>query len=345
MLLKELTEAIGVSGREDQVRQIIRQALEGKVKELRTDALGNLITRQEPAGRLAKEHPRVMITAHMDEVGLMISSIDRNGLLRFRPVGAIDERVLPSKVVRVGRDGIPGVIGLKPIHLQEGEERRRVVKTREMFIDIGVKDKEAAEKLVKPGDLATFATAYEEMGTGLAKGKAIDDRVGCAALVEIMSRSYAFPVYGVFTVQEEVGLRGATVVAYELEPDLAVVLEGTAASDVPDTPDHLRSTVVGEGPALTVMDRTVIAHQPSLRRLEKVAERHRIPIQMKRLPVGGTEAGKIHLSRGGVPTVVISVPCRYIHSPVGVFSLADWRGMIDLVYHFLESIAEEGLPR
>ena len=229
MLLKDLSEARGVSGDEGAVREVLIKAVEGLVDEHRVDALGNLICLRRARRPVAEGRwPRtVMVTAHMDEVGLMITGINNDGTLRFGKVGGIDDRVLLSKQVLVGKNAVPGVIGYAPIHLIPPADRSKAPDASKAAIDIGAKDKAGAERLVSLGDYATFATSFEvldEGGLRTAKGKAFDDRVGCAALVELLREDYAFDVYAVFTAQEEVGLRGARVAAYAAQPDVAFAL-------------------------------------------------------------------------------------------------------------------------
>ncbi len=227
MFLKELSEASGVSSREQEIRDLIRDYVKPNVDELFTDSLGNLYAVKGKT----KPGPKVMLAAHMDEVGLMITNIEKSGLLRFSPVGGIDPRVLVSKPVYIGKDKVIGVIGAKAIHLQRPEERTQVLGFDDLYIDIGASDDDEAKKLVKIGDVAIFTTKYQQMGD-LVLGKAFDDRAGCAALVELTKVEFDCPVYFVFTVQEEVGLRGAGPASYRVEPDVALVLEGTTASDV-----------------------------------------------------------------------------------------------------------------
>lgn len=334
MLLKRLSEAFGPSGKEHEVRALLSEELKSHVDELKTDRLGNLIAikRGKAAG------PKVMLAAHMDEVGLMVVGINSQGLLQFRKVGGIDDRVLVSKQVLVGKNKINGVIGAKAIHLQKRQERSQVIPHDAMYIDIGARSKEEAQKYVNIGDYAVFATQFAEFGDGYYKGKAFDDRTGCAVLAEILKRDYQIPVYGTFTVQEEVGLRGAGVAAYTVEPDMAIVLEGTTCSDIPETKEHGYCTTLGEGPAITIMDASVITNKKMVAKLFELADQHSIPVQIKRSITGGSDAGRISQSKGGVPTVVVSVPCRYIHSPVSVCKKTDLDFTIKLVDLFLKSI-------
>jgi endoglucanase len=326
-VLKELSEAFGVSGCEEEVRKLIIEAIQGYVDDYSVDTIGNLIA-------LKKGPPRpslkVMVAAHMDEVGLMVTHIEKDGTLRFRPVGGIDSRILLSKVVLIGEGKVPGVIGTKPIHLLKDEERRKVVNVDQMAIDIGASSKEEAEEAVKVGDYAAFATDFVQLGDTV-KGKAFDDRVGCAVLIELLKERYPFDLYAVFTVQEEVGLRGARVAAYAIEPDLAFVLEGTICDDMPKKKDVSPTTEVGKGPAITIVDRTFFADRRLIKLLIETAEEEGIPYQFKQPVVGGTDAGAIHLTKEGVPSATVAVPCRYLHSPTCLLSLADFENTVRLM--------------
>lgn len=248
MLLKRLTESRGVSGDEGEVRALIREEVVSLADQVYVDRIGNLIAVKK--GR--KLDKKVMLSAHMDEVGLIITGIGENGMLRFHTIGGMDERILVSKRVLIGPDKIPGVIGAKAIHLQEPDERTKALKQSQLYIDIGMSSKEGAEKVVKLGDYVVFDSSYVEFGEGLVKAKALDDRVGCAIAVEMLRERYDFTLVAAFTVQEEVGLRGAEVAAYHIEPDLALVLEGTTCSDVADVEEHLQATRIGRGPALSI---------------------------------------------------------------------------------------------
>ncbi len=335
MLLQRLSDAFGVSGCEEEVRSILAEAVRPHVDELRTDSLGNLIAIKR--ARAGVPRPvRVMLAAHMDEVGLMITHVEKDGLLRFQPVGGIDPRLLPAKRVLIGRERVPGVITVKPIHLLKPEERERVVPVEQMYIDIGATSKDAAEKRIKIGDYAVFATRFGPHGlegeSRLVRGKAFDDRAGCAVLAAVLQgEPYPVEIAGVFTVQEEVGLRGARVAGYALEPDVAIVLEGTICDDLPKEKDQSPVTRVGKGPAITIADRTFVADRRLVQLLVDTAEKQGLPYQFKEPALGGTDAGAIHLTRAGVPSVALSVPSRYIHGPACVLSLDDLENAVALL--------------
>lgn len=335
MLLARLTQANGAPGQENEVRDLIRAEVQAHAHVVKTDALGNLLAIKNPD----TPGPKVMIAAHMDEVALMIVGID-NGYLKFRPIGGVDPRVLVAKTVVVGSKKVPGVIGAKPIHLQRPEERERAFTIQEMVIDIGAKSKDEAEKLVSLGEIAYFTTDYEELGPDKVKAKALDDRVGCALAIRLLQEEVSFPLIAAFTVQEEVGLRGAGVAAYQVEPDIAFVLEGTTASDVPGTDDHKQATALGQGPAITVMDRAVIPNPQLVQELLALAAEKGIKVQIRRSTAGGTDAGQIQLSKAGVKVAAISVPCRYIHSPAAVMCRDDFEGAYQLVKHYLARLEE-----
>lgn len=340
MLLQELSNLDGVSGREDEVRSYIYRKASALADDVYFDAMGSLIAVK---GR-DKRGPAVMMAAHMDEVGLMVTSIDKSGLLKIDTIGSLDHRVLVSKTVRVGKDKVPGVIGAKPIHLQEPDEQKKPLKAKSLYVDIGAKDKDDAEKVVSRGDVAAFDTKAGVFGQGCFKGKALDDRAGCSVLLRLLEMDFDLPVYFAFTTQEEIGARGARTAAYSIKPSLALVFEGTSAGDVADAKEHKQSTKLGKGPAITFMDRSVVVNRPLFTRLIEVAESEGIPHQLRQMTTGGTDAGPISLSRTGVPAGVISVPCRYIHSPVSVLNLTDFENTVKLASAVLRSIATRGLP-
>ncbi len=333
MVIKALSEAFGVSGHEHEVRDIIIGELSGMVDEMRSDTIGNIITRKGP-----EKAPKVMLVAHMDEVGLMITFIEKSGALKFAKVGGIDDRVLLSKAVRIGTNRIPGVIGAKPYHLQAEDEREKPVSIDNLYIDIGCKSREEAEKLVSVGDVAVFDTQFCEMGDGYIKGKALDDRIGCALLLEVMKMEWSIPVYGVFSVQEEVGLRGAAVAAYAVEPDMGLALEGTICADLPGVESHLTATQLGKGPAIGLMDATSIPHRAMREQLLKIARDNNLPCQSRRATTGGNDAGMINLTKSGAPAASLSVPCRNIHSAVAMASKQDYDNALKLLGLFLRSV-------
>lgn len=338
MLLQKLSEAFGVSGHEEEVRALILEEIKGSVDECRVDAMGNLIARRKGS---RSSSLRVLAAAHMDEVGLMVTQIEDTGLLRFAKVGGIDDRVLPARAVFVGDARVPGVIGSKPVHLTEKGERDKVMEYKQLAIDVGASSKGEAEKLVRRGDCAVFATDFLQLASSTAwralRGKALDDRVGCAVLVELLKEKLPFELIAAFTVQEEVGLRGARVAAYAEDPDAAVVLECTAANEVPNRRDVSPSTRLGEGPAVTVMDNSFIADSRLVEHFLSVAARKSIPVQVKQPNIGGTDAGAIQRSRRGVPAITIAVPARYIHSPAAIMNADDFDRTVALV--------REAMPR
>lgn len=339
MLLKKLSEAAGVSSNEKEVRDLLREKITDNVDRVWTDVMGNLIAVKGEK----RKGEKVLLTAHMDEIGLMITDIHNNGLLKFRPVGGIDKRVLVSKTVLVGDKKIPGVIGAKAIHLQEKSERKSPIPWNKLYIDIGTSSKKEAEKIVELGDYVSFDTKFNQLGINHAKGKAFDDRVGCAVVADMLKYEYDFPLYAVFSVQEEVGLRGAARAVYDIEPDLALIVEGTSASDGPESKEYGYSTTVDKGPALTVMDRSVITNKNILHGLIDTAKKNKIPYQIRRSNTGGTDAGTISLSKAGIPAAVISLPCRYIHSPISLISLSDYDYMKKLIKLYLDNLNKEEL--
>jgi putative aminopeptidase FrvX len=340
MILKQLSEAIGVSGNEQDVRAVVIDAVREHVDEISVDTIGNVLAFKRGTGR---RRMRVMLDAHTDEVGLMVVGHDGDGFLQIRTVGGIDPRLLPGTLLRVGPDRIPGVIGIKPVHLLSGEEGSRAPKIKDLVVDIGAKSKDEAKKLAPLGTYIAFGTRFRELGPTVS-GKAFDDRAGCAVLVELLrGERFRFDLHAAFTVQEEVGLRGAQVAAYAIEPDCAFVLEGTIADDMPKEKDGSPTTELGKGPAITVMDRSFIADRRLVRLLTDTAQELGIPYQFKQPGIGGTDAGIIHLAHEGVPSVTVSVPCRYIHSPVALLSLDDFNNTVSLMRESLARLTRRTL--
>ncbi len=345
MILQALSEAAGISGQEDAVRDLILEAIEPHVTDLRIDAMGNVLALQ--AGEQGAARPRVMLAAHMDEVGFMVTGYDSDGLLHFDSVGGIDDRILPGLRVRVGTNGAYGVILWTPIHKNRDQN---VVKMGSLRIDIGASSKSDAQAKAPLGTMIVFDSAFAEHGD-LLRGKAFDDRAGCAVLVNLLQNGpYPVDVLVAFTVQEEVGLRGARVAARALQPDLAFSLECTTAHDLPDPsadPDDLHTTPnptarLGDGPALTLMDSSVIVPPALVELMRTTAENHSIPYQFKTRRGGGNDAGQIHLQNGGIPSATISIPARYIHSPSALISQKDYDATVSLVGALLQTV--EAVP-
>jgi len=348
-VLEKLSNEFGPSSHEKAVRGLIRAEIEGLVDRLEVDALGNLIAFK--AGFGPEPRLKLMVSAHMDEVGFMVLHIEKNGMLLFSRVGGVDSRMLLAKRVVVGDGRIPGVIGLKPPHLTSDNEADRVPDIEDLAIDIGAEDDKAAGAKVKVGDYGTFATRFtvlsEDPAWPIVRGKAFDDRAGCTALIGLLAERYPVDLYAVFTVQEEVGLRGARVAAYRVAPDAAIALEGTVCDDTPKAPDEDVSPVtrLGAGPAITLMDRSLVSHPGMVRLLQEAAAAEGIAIQYKQPALGGTDSGAIHLTRGGVPAVTVAVPCRYIHSPASILNLNDLSNTVRLVAAALRRVESKDLGR
>ncbi|MBI3241031.1 MAG: M42 family metallopeptidase [Chloroflexi bacterium] len=336
-LLRRLTETVAVSGDEGLVRKIILETIKDLADEVKVDTIGNVLAFKHGPARA----PRVLIAAHMDEIGFMIVGIDGDGLLKFEAVGGVDDRILLGKPVWVGENKAPGVIGMKPIHLVRGAERESVVKIDSLRIDIGATSREAAGRLVRPGDRASFATSFTSLGPTV-RGKALDNRAGCATLVEVLrGKSYPVELICAFTVQEEVGLRGARVAGFAADADAAIVLDTTPANDLPPSDDEDENvkynTRLGHGPAIYTQDGSTLHDRRLIKHLSAVAESRNIPYQFRQPGGGGTDAGAIQRSRAGVPTVSVSAPARYIHSPAALMSIEDFRDTARLVRAALES--------
>jgi len=329
MLIKRLTDANGMPGFECEVRAIIKEEIAAHVDEMYTDRMGNLIAvkNKDKAGR------HLAMSAHMDEVGLCVTHIDKDGYLRFHSWG-VDARILPAKIVRIGKDRLPGVIGTKAIHLQAPTERTKALSIDQLYIDIGAESKEEAEKLVDIGEFVAFDSEYTEFGSKI-KAKALDDRVGCLAMIEILKSDYPHKLTACFVVQEEVGLRGSAIAAYQVDANIVLNLEGTIAADSMGIKDHQTVNIQGNGPSLSMTDRTSIYLQKYIDAIIEVAEKNGIPYQFRRSQMGGTDASHYHTAHGGTPVVGLSVPCRYIHSPVSVVDKVDLENFLKLAEKFV----------
>jgi len=327
-LLEKLSNAVSVSGDESEVRNIILEEIKDYADDIRVDALGNLLVTK----KAKVENPiRVMIAAHMDEVGFMLVDDEGEGLFKFEIVGGIDNRQLVGKPVLVGKDQLPGVIGAKPIHLTTADERKNPIPLESLRIDVGPGN----SKKCKVGDRATFATRFEQWGPSLV-GKALDDRLGVATLIELVKHAPDHVEFlAAFTVQEENGLRGARIAAYSMDPEVAFVLDSTPANDLPvwDEEENGRYNVkLNHGPAIYRLDAGTLSDPRLINHLVRVGVEFQIPYQFRQPGKGGTDAGAIHKQRGGIPSVSISVPGRYAHTAVLIARTEDWKNTLKLIY-------------
>ena len=332
-LMKELCALPGPSGCEDAVRAFVLKRVKPFADEIRTDAIGNVMVFRK--GRKALDRP-VALCAHMDEVGVIIKKITEDGMLKFGFVGGVDPRVVIGRPVRFG--DVPGVIGIKAVHLTTAAERRTMPKTKNLYIDIGATSRAAAEKLVSLGDYGVFDSAVVEFGDGLIKAKAIDDRVGCAALLRLLEDEPPVDTWFCFTVQEETGLRGAASMAFALDPGFAMVLEGTTAADLAEVKGADAVCRVRGGVVLPFMDGATIYDAALFELLRDACIRRGIPWQTKTRIAGGTDAGRIHRSRAGVRVCAAAAPVRYIHSPSSVAAKADCEAVLAAARAFLEEL-------
>lgn len=336
MLIEKLCNMNGVSGDEGEVRAFILSETAPYADETIVDSMGNLILLKKGADHSRK----VMVSAHMDEIGFIVSGFTDSGYIKFKPVGGIDPRVIVSKKVMIGKNKVLGVIGMKAIHLQKRTERGTVPEMKSLFIDIGAKSMSEAQSKVDYGDYIAFATAFSDFGEDYIKAKAIDDRAGCAVLMELIQREVKYDTYFCFLVQEEVGLRGARIAAHRIEPDMALVLEATTCSDVYGCKPHEFVTELGKGVVITARDSSSIVDGDLRRRIERLAVENGIPYQYKKTTRGGNDAGAIYISGKGVKTASLSIPCRYLHSPAGVASVRDMDAMRQLTAVCLDRINE-----
>jgi len=337
MLIKKLTELNGLPSWEDDVRAAIKKEIEGHVDKIHTDRLGNLIAVKNEKAK----GTHFGLSAHMDEAGMVVKRIEKSGLIKFDTWGVLPS-VLLSKTVKIGKEGVPGVIGAKPIHLQKPEERETVMPLESIFIDIGATSKEDAEKHVEIGDYIAFDSKYRELGKHKIKAKALDDRLGCAAIIEVLKSDIKKKITAVFCVQEEVGLRGSTTAANQVFADLFINLEGTICADGEDIDEHMRVTEHGLGPAISIKDRTSIYLRKYYDKMLRIAEANNIPVQFRRSGAGGTDAFNYHTAHGGTPVIGLAVPCRYIHTPVSMCDKRDYSNMVALVKAFITQYEGKG---
>lgn len=337
-LVKELCQATGPSSYEDEVRELIRTKAAPYATEIRVDAIGNLIVFKKGKKRTGN---KLMLCAHMDEVGIIIHSVTDEGYLRFRFLGGVDRRVTLGKPVWIGPNRIPGIIGLKAFHLVSEEEEKRVPKLESLYIDIGAKNREEALKKVEIGTYGVFSKECVEFGNGFLKAKAIDDRVGCAVLLKLMEQDLPMDCTFVFTVQEEVGTRGAFGAAFSVTPEIALIFEGTTAADSPAMEDHKKVCWPGKGPVISLIDGGTIYDKELFELLRTQAEAHNIPWQVKHYLAGGTDAKAIQRCKDGVKVAGISAAVRYLHSPSSVAAISDFNDMLALGRCFIDAIAAQ----
>ena len=333
--LKQLCLLSGVSGDEEEVRRYLEEKAAPFADSIRTDALGNLIVFKK--GKKSTGN-KLMLCAHMDEVGIIITRVTDEGFLKFDFVGGVDRRVAIGKPVVIGKNKVPGVIGLKAVHLVSREERKKVPKTEALYIDIGAKDRESAEKLVEPGDYGCFVCRPEEFGEGMFKARAIDDRVGCAVMLKLLEEELPLDVTFAFTAQEEVGTRGAFGAAFSVTPEIALVLETTTAADLPGVEAHRRVCAPGRGPVISYMDGGTIYDRELFDTLRRLSQEKGIPWQTKEYIAGGNDSRTIQRSRAGVRVAALSAATRYLHAPASVGSIADFENMLKLTRAFLEEM-------
>ena len=328
--LRGICRINGASGDEARVREFIKANI--RADEVFTDNLGNLIAFKK--GRKTKH--KIMFAAHMDEVGFMITDIDEDGFLSFDAVGGINPAVALGRGMTL--ESGAGVIGTKAIHQQSADERKKIPDFGELYIDIGASSREEAEKLAPRGSYAYFDADFFEFGDGFVKGKAIDDRAGCLIMMDMINGEPEYDAWYAFTVQEEVGTRGAKAAAFTVAPDIAIVLETTTACDIAGTSGAKRVCELGKGAVVSYMDRGTVYDRKLYSLAFETAKANNIPVQTKTLVAGGNDSGAIHVSAGGVCTCAISVPCRYLHSPSCVIKLSDLEAVKKLAEKMLSAV-------
>lgn len=341
--LKQLTEAPGVSGHEQKVKELLKNRLDGKA-EVSTDKLGSIIFKKTGSGN----EPKIMVASHMDEIGFMVKFITSEGFLKFTTLGGWWEQVMLGQRVTVftAKGEFPGVIGSKPPHILSAEERKKVVEKKDMYIDIGADSEDDAKERfgVRPGDPVVPFSEFTVLGNEkLLMAKAWDNRVGCAIMVEMIERlqqlTHPNTVYGVGTVQEEVGLRGAATSVNVIKPDIGFAIDTCVAGDTPGVSSDQASSKLGKGVAISIFDSSLIPHTKLRNFVIAVAEERNIPHQLEFTEGGGTDAGKIHLHDAGVPSLVLSIPTRYIHSHNSIIHWDDCKAAIDLLVGIAESLS------
>lgn len=331
-LLKKLCLANGVSSGEDEIRKIILAEIDGYADNIAVDRCGNIIVFKKG---LKPAKNKLLLSAHMDEVGFIVTSVNNDGTLNVDEVGGIDRRVVNGKSVNLCTSGLSGVFGIKPIHLSAGDNRNTIPKFSSMYIDIGAKDKEDALKNITLGELVAFESFYEENEQAIIT-KAIDDRAGCLVLIEMIKSTLPYDMYFSFVVQEEVGLRGAKTAAYSVDPEFAIVVETTTAADIPGVDDCKKVCRLGDGAVISFMDRQTIYDRELYSEAFRAAEKAGVKAQAKQAVAGGNDAGVISTTNSGVRTIAVSLPCRYLHAP----HTTAYKSDLDAVYKIVNELAK-----
>ena len=333
--IKEYTEINSVSGNEGRIRKRILDDIKPYADDIKVDSMGNIIAFKKGTSDSSK---KIILAAHMDEVGFIVSDITEDGFVKFKEVGGIDPRILLAQRVVIGDNNISGVMGIKAVHLQSPEERKSVIKLKDMYIDIGAKSKEEAEKLVNKGDYVAFDSDYKEFGDNIIKAKALDDRAGCAVMTQLIKESYDADIYFCFTVQEVTGTRGAMIASRAIGADVAIILEGTTCSDTAGVKEHEHATSFGSGPVLSLMDYGSYSDMDLNRFIINLAKENDLKFQFKRTINGGNDARAFQTASVPCKTAAISVPCRYIHSPVSCANKDDIEKTYELVFCVMKNI-------
>lgn len=325
--LNKLCLLDGISGREDKVREFIISEIEGKC-EYYVDPMGNILAYKKG---LKEPKNKLMLSAHMDEVGFLVTYICENGFLKFTNVGGVDSKIIVGRAVTVGENRVNGIVGCKAVHLCDETEAKTAPKINELYIDIGASSAEEAKKYISVGDSVYFKSDFKKFGENKIKAKAIDDRFGCAVMLKLINEELEYGMHFAFLVQEEVGCRGAGPAVFSIRPDYAIVLEATTASDISGVAEKDCVCSLGRGAVVSFMDRSTVYNYNMFRRAFAIAEEKAIAIQPKTTVAGGNDAGTIHKSCEGVYTVAVSLPCRYIHSGTCVACTDDMKSCYDLV--------------
>ena len=336
-LLQLLSQTNGISGDENAVREFILSQIKDFATEYHTDSMGNLIVFKK--GRKTPDK-KLLLSAHMDEVGFIVTCITEDGYLKFDEVGGIDRRVVMGKSVTVG-ENIKGVIIAEPMHLLSGEQRNAIPKYDRMYIDIGATNKKEAEQYVTLGDSVQFDSQFDR-NNGIITGKALDDRVGCFILINMIQSEPEYDMYFSFVVQEEVGLRGAKCVSYAVDPDFAIIIEATTAADIPNVAEDKQVCHVGAGAVISFMDRRTIYDKVLVKSAMECAD-NQTKVQYKQAVAGGNDAGAIQSAGDGVRVLAVSLPCRYLHSNCSLIAESDLISVQNVVNKMAVRILSENL--